>query len=234
MKTLLSLLFALPLLLSAQSAAVSYKPQPIVLPADTDLEKVKDLANQAVTQLVDDFMTQTANLSAKRFAVLPLKKDIDYGYVTLQLQNHLSAAGGKAGLELYTRENEVLNSLLSEIQWGQDFGDTMESTTIQKFGRVNGVQGIIFSRVDVTPGEQGALIVRVNMQASEVETGRTLWGGEKKTEQAAKITPPTALEEAQKTVEASRPYWKKAAIGFAALIVLFWIIAKVRRASQPR
>ncbi len=234
MKTLLCLLLTLPLLLSAQSTAVTYKPQNIVLPAGADVEKVKDLANQAIGQLVDEFAVQTASLQAKRFAILPLKRDLDEGYITLQLQNRLSTAGAKAGLEFYTRDNATLNTLLSEIQWGQDFGDTMEASTIQKFGRITGVQGIIFSRLDVTAGDHGSLTVRVNMQAYEVETGRTLWGAEKKAEQAAKITPKTALEEAKDTVEASRPYWKKAAIGFAVLVVLLWIIAKVRRASRPR
>jgi hypothetical protein len=233
MKTLFFIL-ALPVLASAQSTAVNYKPQNIVLPAGTDTEKVKDLANQAIGQLVDEFAVHSASLDAKRYAILPLKRDLDDGYITLQLQNQFTTAGAKAKLELYTRDNSTLNSLLSEIQWGQDFGDTMKPETIQKFGSITGVQAIVFSRLDVTPGKDGALTVRVNMQAYEVETGRTLWGAEKKAEQAAKITPKTAIEEAQDAVNGSRPYWKIIGISLAGFLILFWLIAKVRRASRPR
>jgi hypothetical protein len=233
MKTLF-LILALPVLASAQSTAVNYKPQNIVLPTGTDGEKVKDLANEAIGQLVDEFAVQASTFQSKRFAILPLKRDLDDGYLTLQLQNRFTTAGAKAGIELYTRDNTTLNSLLSEIQWGQDFGDTMDTATIQKFGRITGVQAIVFSRFDVTPGKDGAIIVRVNMQAYEVETGRTLWGAEKKAEQAGKITPKTAIEEAKDAVNSSRAYWKPAAIGFAALILVLWLLAKVRRASRPR
>jgi hypothetical protein len=233
MKTLLFLL-VLPVLASAQSTAVTYKPQKIVLPAGTDTEKIKDLANEAIGQLVDEFAVQSATFQSKRFAILPLKRDLDDGYLTLQLQNHFTTAGAKANLELYTRDNSTLNSLLSEIQWGQDFGDTMKTETIQKFGNITGVQAIVFSRFDVTTGKDGALTVRVNMQAFEVETGRTLWGAEKKAEQAAKITPKTAIEEAQEAVNSSRPYWKALIIGIAALLLVLWLLAKVRRASRPR
>lgn len=233
MKTLLFLL-TLPVLASAQSTAVTYKPQNIVLPAGTDTEKIKDLANEAISQLVDDFAVQSATFQSKRYAILPLKRDLDDGYLTLQLQNRFTTAGAKANLELYTRDNTTLNSLLSEIQWGQDFGDTMDTGTIQKFGRITGVQAIVFSRFDVTTGNLGALIVRVNMQAFEVETGRTLWGAEKKAEQAPKITPKTAIEEASEAVNSSRPYWKSLCIGIVALIVILWLLAKIRRASRPR
>jgi hypothetical protein len=234
MKTLLCLLFAFPLLANAQSNAVAYKPQSIVLPAGVDVEKVKDLANEAVAQLADEFSVQTAALQSRRFAVLPLKRDVDDGYVSMQLQNRLSTAGVKAGVEIYTRDNATLNSLLSEIQWGQDFGDTMDPATIQKFGRITGVQGIIFSRLDVTTGDLGAITVRVNMQAYEVETGRALWGAEKKAVQAAKITPKTAIQEAKDVVEGSRPYWKIIAYSLLGLLIFLWLLAKVRRASRPR
>lgn len=234
MKTLLCLLLTLPFIAGAQSTAVNYKPQPIVLPAGVDVEKVKDLANEAIGQLVDEFSVQTAALQSRRFAVLPLKRDLDDGYVSMQIQNRLSTAGAKAGIEIYTRDNSTLNSLLSEIQWGQDFGDTMDQATIQKFGRITGVQGIIFSRLDITTGDLGAITVRVNMQAYEVETGRTLWGAEKKAGQAAKITPKTAIEEAKEAVEGSRPYWKIIAFSILGLLVFLWLLAKVRRASRPR
>ena len=236
MRTFLNCLvaFALPFTAWAQSTAVTYQPQNIVLPAGTDVEKVKDLANEAIAQLVDDFTVQSPAFTSERFAILPLKRDLDDGYLTLQLQNRFSTAGTKAGLELYTRDNTTLNSLLSEIQWGQDFGDTMDTGTIQKFGRIAGVQAVVFSRFDVTTGALGALTVRVNMQAYEVETGRTLWGAEKKASQAPEVTPKTALDEAKDAVDQSRPYWRIAGISLAGLLVFFWIISKVRRASRPR
>jgi hypothetical protein len=110
----------------------------------------------------------------------------------------------------------------------------MDPATIQKFGRITGVQGIIFSRLDVTTGDLGAITVRVNMQAYEVETGRALWGAEKKAVQAAKITPKTAIQEAKDVVEGSRPYWKIIAYSLLGLLIFLWLLAKVRRASRPR
>ena len=72
------------------------------------------------------------------------------------------------------------NMLLKEIAWGQSYADTMDPSTVQKFGRIQGVQGLIIPRINgVTKYRDDDVKVRFSMQAFEVETGKLMWGEEK-------------------------------------------------------
>ncbi len=171
------------LALGSLSAMAQYQPRDLTIPPGVDPEMVKDAGNQAIQELLTDMLSRQ-DLPVRKLAVLPLERDVDSGYFTMQLRNHFVSLGGSNKFELYTRSDEEWNTLLNEIRWGQNFGDTMAPETVQKFGRIQGVQGLIMGRISsITTDPQAktsnTVRVRVSIQLFEVETGRLLWGQEK-------------------------------------------------------
>ena len=116
-----------------------------------------------------------------RFAILPLERDVDNDYFTMQMRNYFTSLGRQNGYELFTRSDGEWNQILEEIKWGDQFGDTMDAATVQKFGRIQGVQGLLMGRISsISKNEDGEPVVRVTVQAFEVETGKQVWGNEAK------------------------------------------------------
>ena len=152
-------------------------------------EMVRDAGDQAIGDLLKDLVSHKD--FPKRFAILPMQHDLDGDYFTSQLRNKFADLGAANGFELYTRMDDEWKALLNEIKWGEQFGDTMDPATVQKFGRIQGVQGIITGRlVSVSKNDKGDVHVRITVQAFEVETGRFLWGQEKVGEILADVPPP--------------------------------------------
>jgi TolB-like protein len=58
----------------------------------------------------------------------------------------------------------------------------MDAATVQKFGRIQGVQGLVMGRVSsVSKYGDDDVKLRFSVQVFEVETGKLLWGAEKVT-----------------------------------------------------
>jgi len=251
-------LLALSSALVAQDAAPAAAPAPApaqVAPAsagfetrrldaaydDTYLEYAKQAGALAVDQLIGDLVQFPS--TSKRLAVLPIDRDFDSGYLTLQAGNLLTTRGAAAGFTHVLAENSPeWKSLLAEIRRGDQLGDTMDPATVQKFGRIQGVQGVVVGRVTgvflATQRTSGAvrfkeqerqqIQVRVTLQAYEVETGKQLWGGER----TAAVWLPY---DDSLVVPGSRMDWVKwGAIGLGGLIVLIWIGRRIASASRPR
>ncbi len=191
-----------------------------------DPEMVRDAGNRAISDLLTDFVTHKD--FPKRFAILPMQHDIDDAYFTSQLRNQFSDVGPNNGFELYTRmDDEAWKALLSEIKWGEQFGDTMDPATVQKFGRIQGVQGIIMGRVvSATKDDKGNVHVRITITAFEVETGRQLWGQEKVGETLAEAKPGPPTD------------WFKIGVyaggAVALLVIVFGFLSYAKSASRPR
>ncbi len=232
----LTILAALAPLSAAETPPAPAAKAPAVAapPVPPDPEMVKDAGriaiNSAMTELV-------ANLpaGAKRFAVLPVQRDIE-GYFTLQVRNLFAQRGTAKGLELYARDDGEWKSLLDEIAWGQKFADTMDTATVQKFGKIRGVEGLIVGTLSgVSKGRDGEVRVRFNLQAFRVETGQILWS----TEKSGVITPPTEpVNPLAAAVQDTSWFSQKAALiggGVAlGLILLLVIFARIKAASRPR
>lgn len=155
------------------------KPKQVAVPEGAEPDLVKDAGNKAIKALLSDFLHQR-DVPMKRFAILPLQQDVDGDYFTTQLRNYFSTQGTANGYELYTRMDEEFKMLLNEIAWGQSYGDTMDPTTVQKFGRLQGVQGLITGRISgLSKYGSDDVKVRFTMQVFEVETGKLVWGEEK-------------------------------------------------------
>lgn len=206
-------------------AASTYRPRTLAVPADANPDEVKDAGNAALQKLVSRLLAQSD--LPKNFAILPLQSDIDGGYFTMQLQNFFSQLGSNGGYQLYAREDGPWSALLQEIEWGDAFRDTMDAATVQKFGRIQGVQALIVGRVTgITMDDDGKPQARVGLQAFEVETGRQLWGGEER----GTVPAPEPL----KGIAAIPGGWFTIA-GAGALLLLIIILAiAVGRASRPR
>ncbi len=216
-------------------AAPAVSTNPLPVPDGTDEDRLKDAARSAAGQVWTEFLAaHPSGLTVKRFAILPLQRDLEDDYVTLQLRNQFTAVCGPQGLELYTRTDAEWDSLLKEIAWGENFGDTMDAATIQKFGRVKGVEALVFPRLlGIAKTPSGGVKLRLNAQVFEIETGRQLWGREVVAEIDGTLVP---LSSAPLVRDAANyREWILWGAGIAvALIVLILILRAIARASRPR
>lgn len=186
MKSLFVFLFAAATLASATAPGApdaakgpAFQQKEMTVSREIDSDLVKEAGNRAIGACLDDFVRQP-QITLKRFAVLPLETDLEGGYFTAQLRNQFTTKAGAKGCELYTRMDSEWNALLGEIAWGQNYGDTMDPATVQKFGRIQGVQGLILARVSgLDRYGKDDVKLRFIIQVFEVETGRLLWGEEK-------------------------------------------------------
>jgi hypothetical protein len=207
------------------------KPREVAIPEGSDPDLTKEAGNKAIKALLTDFF-QRRDIQTRRFAVLPMQQDMDGGYFTEQFRNLFSTQGGNNGFELYTRMDDEWNMLLKEIAWGQSYADTMDPSTVQKFGRIQGVQGLIIPRINgVTKYGDNDVKVRFSMQAFEVETGKLMWGEEK-----------IAYGKRSNVEGGFWSYWdsdktKWTILGVAGVIVLLILIRVMRAigaAARPR
>ncbi len=184
MKSLFVLLFSAATLVSVtasgapEAAKAPFKQKEMAVSPEIDSDLVKEAGNRAIAACLDDFVRQP-QITLKRFAVLPLETDFDGGYFTTQLRNQFTTKAAAKGCELYTRMDSEWNALLGEIAWGQTYSDTMDPATVQKFGRIQVVQGLIMARVSgLDRYGKDDVKLRFTIQVFEVETGRLLWGEE--------------------------------------------------------
>ena len=217
-----------PASLSAQTRV--YKARDLNVPADLDPEKVKDAGNAALEDLLGAMLAKSD--LPKKFAILPLERDVDGDYFTMQMRNYFTNLGRQNGYELFTRSDGQWNQILEEIKWGDQRGDTMDASTVQKFGRIQGVQGLIMGRISsISKNEKGEPVVRVTMQAFEVETGKQIWGNETKglADKTKASTDPTAL------ILAKIPGGWLTVGGILIFLILLSVILKsFARAARPR
>src|SRR5258708_15309860 len=158
MKTLrFSLLFlfgAVTVWAQAPAKAAPAAPAPALTPAMKPVgwkadPVMTEYAKQAGSRALADWMAEflSKKFSAKSFALLPLGSDLDDYYFTLQARNEFAGRAAGTDFSLFTRDDDEWKSLLKEIRIGDQEGDTMATATIQKFGRIQGVQGIIRRRI---------------------------------------------------------------------------------------
>jgi hypothetical protein len=225
---------------AAPQPVMSGQVTPIPFPTDTiDAEYARRAGVDAIRQWVGEFLARSP--APRRFAVLPLARDIDGAYFTEQVRNAFADLAGGTEYALFTRDDATWNALLNEIRRGDQFGDTMEPATIQQFGRIQGVDGIITGRLGgiyttsahvgsgsvQLAGEGKAIQVRVSMQAYAVETGQLLWGSECT---ATAVLPSEAI-----VLPGSKRDWIIwGGAGLLALLILWFLVSRVAAANRPR
>lgn len=159
-------------------AGIGAEPLPLIIPVGTEVDQVRDLGKKAIVEIMQRFGEARGGENMESFIVLPLRKDLDQQYFTLQFENAFTQEAKQAGYKLYTRNDKALGELLDQIQWSQNNSDILDPSTIQELGKVVDAQAIVMPRVDITERKDGMLSVRVNMQVYERETFRLHWGDE--------------------------------------------------------
>jgi hypothetical protein len=231
MKTTLILTLLIALLGSTPLPAQVkvYSARDLNIPSNLDPEKVKDAGNAALEELLGSMLNQSD--LPKKFAILPLERDVDSDYFSMQMRNYFTNLGRQNGYELYTRNDAQWNQILEEIKWGDQFGDTMDAETVQKFGRIQGVQGLLMGRISsISTTEKGDPVVRVTLQAFEVETGKQLWGNEAK----GLVKVPTDPDPDAISLKMVPGGWVTVAAVGGGLVLLLLILKAVGKASRPR
>ena len=217
---------------AAPSGKPGVAPAQFTLPAGCEADLVRDAGGKVVKTLLSELVSQK-DIAAKRFAVLPLAVDLDGSYFTDQVRDQFTTLGKPAGFELYTRMDDEWNRLLDEIAMGQRVGDTMDAATIQKFGRIQGVQGVITGRVVSVTKEGDDTKVRVSLRAFEVETGRQLWG--KEATEIAHVNPPLMQRLTRFTESPHAKLYSLIALGvIVCLFILFRVVKAFGAAARPR
>lgn len=214
---------------------VPFRSRPHLVPDGIQEDQLKDAAREAAEAVWKGFVeSHPDGLAVTRFAILPFPSDMDGEYLALQLRNQFTEICGPQGLELYTRMDGEWETLLKEIEWGESFADTMDSSTVQKFGRIQGVEALVFPRIlGISRTDTEGVKLRANVQVFEIETGRQLWGREVVVDKGGSLVP-VAQVPIVKEMKNHRQwiYWGGAVVLGVILLVL--IIRAVGRAARPR
>lgn len=235
--------------LCALFQATAQTTVPVSIPtkdwAIADPEDYRTAGKQAIDSLFRDFVA-LEDLGMSRVAILPLVQDAPGNYLTLVARNSLVEQGRPHGITLYNRSDAAWKKLLEEIKFGQQMEDVMDPSTVQKFGDIKGVEGILIGRVIAAEQTDTEVRVRVLMQAFNVTTGQQIWGKET----LGKIDLPEAAPEPEpekKLVDvpdtlielpgnAQQRFWVLAGLvgGVVLLILVLLILRSMRSKHRPR
>lgn len=214
----LAVLWAFATTASAQGIA---QPRPLTLPQDIDIATLKDAGRDAIARVLADFVANKVG-GGNSYIIMPLAKDIDQGYFTLQFENAFTQKAGAEGYKLYTRTDKVLEKVLTEIEFQQNFEDSLKKGTMQKLALV-GANAVILPRIDIDRSGDGTLTLRASISIHNIATGEKLWGNESSNVIQGRIT--------------TEQWITRALIALAAFVILMitlWIIRTIRRAARPR
>ncbi len=138
--------------------------------ADTG-QAVDRAVEKACWEITEDLSRRSIE-GITNVAVLPLWNDED-GYVHDTLKGLLA----RTPYSVMVRSQKEWDALLGEIEWGVLREDIMNPATVQKFGRIEGCDAILYGTVrqrSVNPWMFRA-VARLNVHMAEVETGRIIW-----------------------------------------------------------
>lgn len=76
----------------------------------------------------------------------------------------------------YTRDEDEWDTLVDEIDFANRRSDVMDSETIQEFGRIQGVEALLYGEIrEARVVDDDQANVRLAMTLADVETGEILW-----------------------------------------------------------
>lgn len=136
-----------------------------------EAETLQRATDRAVSRIGEE-LGRTSFSGLDRVAVVPLRDDTD-GYATGSLRSAVT----RTPYSVYTRNDEVWEKLLEEIEWGVRREDVMAPETVQKFGRITGVDAILYGNV----WDRGLNMwstrghAKISVHLAEVETGELVW-----------------------------------------------------------
>lgn len=194
----------------------------------TEQEQLDQAARLAVTRAVALLGQRPKIDGVNNVAVCPIWAD-QQRYVTEQAK---AAVTIETPYRLFTRQDAEWDKLLAEIEWSERREDLMNPETVKRFGRIEGVDAILYGTVrewSLSVWSTRALC-RLNLHLANVETGEIVWSSG---EVQAEAYPPWP--------DLVKRFWKYPLLvigGVVVLIVVLAIIYKVkrafRRAMRPR
>ncbi len=160
--------------------------------AKAELGRALDQTINEVAQEAAKKLKQTSFGDIKNIAVLPLWGDCaaeTKSYIVNTIQSEI--VGGP--YKVMERNTQAWDTLLGEIEWGNLREDIMNAATVQRFGRIEGCNAIVYGTVRECAEDAGTgrAVTRLTLKMGVVETGEVKWSsGEIK---SVRIVGPTAL-----------------------------------------
>ena len=135
-------------------------------------ETLQRATDTALSKLAQELGRNPSD-EVKNVAVIPLRGDVD-GYITERVRDAVT----HTAYSLFTpHSDENWEKLLAEIKWGVLREDIMNPETVQKFGRIEGVDAIMYGIVWDRAINLWSVRahVKTSLILAEVETGREIW-----------------------------------------------------------
>ena len=191
----------------------------ICSPAVADEQETLQRATDKAVEKLSAELKGTNFPNVKNVAVLPLQDDPE-GYATTVLKSAVT----ESPYGLFTRSDEDWEKLLAEIEWGDLRGDIMTPKTVQKFGKIQGVDAILYGRVWLQNVNMWSIRAhtKISVHLADVETGQILWSSK-----------PTEGEAYMHWSDALMNFWRYPLVivgGLVALIIVLMIFRGIKRA----
>jgi len=139
------------------------------------IQALTPLEQKATDQSIEkalESLKQKNITELKNVAVMPIWGDEDH-YITEVLKSAIT----KTNFNLFVRSDKEWDTLLSEMKWETLREDMMDTKTIQKFGKIQGVDGLIYGTVwHINNNLWGTHSeVKFTINLADIETGQVLW-----------------------------------------------------------
>lgn len=145
--------------------------------AQGDEFSMDDLRNQALQGAVDKARTELAGVQPARnktIGVLPILGD----NANRDMENRLKTALTRTGFTVVEARNDPLwDEIMREIEWGERKNDILDERTLVQFGRLKGIQAVLYGGVDQSIRPERMVFVEIELHLSSLETREHLWGG---------------------------------------------------------
>ena len=184
--------------------------------ADED-ETLQRATDAALAELAQN-LGQKHLEQVKSVAVVPLRGDMS-GYATSCVRDAVT----RTEYGLFTRSDQTWDTLLAEIDWGVRRADVMNPETVQKVGKVEGVDAIVYGQI----WDLGVNLwsirghVKVSLVLADVETGQELWR-----------SGPLAGEAFMHWSDALLQFWHYPLLLLIVLLVLIILLIGVRKLKK--
>jgi len=179
-------------------------------------DAAKKAGDLAMNSLKQKNITALVNV-----AVMPVWGDGD-GFITEVLKSGIT----QTKLKLFVRSDKEWNTLLSEIEWNTLKEDVMDAKTIQKFGKIKGVDGLMYGTVWSVYNNlwDTRSEVKITLHLADVETGQVVWS-----------SGPIMGEAFVRWSDALTRFWRYPLIligVIAALFILFVLLIFIRKMTR--
>lgn len=144
--------------------------------AKADLKRALDQTISEAAQEAVKKLNETKFEDIKNIAILPLWGQGDAetkSYIASTIQSQI--IGGP--YNVMERDTDAWEKLLSEIKWDTLREDVMNQETVQRFGRVEGCDAIVYGTVRECASDPvtNSAVTRLTLRLGIVETGEAKW-----------------------------------------------------------